>query len=335
MPKKAKSSSSRQAVVDRDVYLDGTDSASVAINMADKKTNDSTKKNYKNKHKYVAQYFLKNFPTAMDGDKIKIPIDAASLTSFFGYIMASADARSKLRSPCDIREGEPDPWSVSQITGYKSAIVALYTKVGSRIEASLDTELKAMIEGYEKVIMSLKKRGLMKIGEGKKPLAFEGFILLCKLLATAKPERASGWSNRTFMWSYMTLLWNLMTRNESVDDLLEDHFDWTGDAMLIEEQGHKGDQCGEEKYWKHVYANPQHPEICSVLALAVHQFCSEYRPLSGTNHQIFDGTNSKDRFSKNLAQCLSKFMIYIMSLYMSLASVVNFNCNNYFSRPIV
>ena len=144
-------------------------------------------------------------------------------------------------------------------------------------------------------------------------MAFEGFALLSKLLATAIPEKASGWSNRVFMWSYFTLLWNLMTRNESVDDLLEEHFDWTEDAMLIEEQGHKGDQTGEDKFYKHLYANPNRPEICSVLALAVQIFCSEYRPASGTNHQIFDGTNSKDRFSKNLGQCLSKYFFKINS----------------------
>lgn len=102
-----------------------------------------------------------------------------------------------------------------------------------------------------------------------------------------------------------------MTRNESVDDLLEEHFDWSGDAMLVEEQGHKGDQNGEDKFFKHVFANPSQPEICAVLSQGVLQFSTDYRPASGTNHKIYDGSNSKDRFSKHLGQCLSKYKFFI------------------------
>jgi hypothetical protein len=41
------------------------------------------------------------------------------------------------------------------------------------------------------------------------------------------------------------------------------HIDWDEDALIIEEQGHKADQKGEFKYWKHIYANPMNPELSS------------------------------------------------------------------------
>jgi hypothetical protein len=51
---------------------------------------------------------------------------------------------------------------------------------------------------------------------------------------------------------------------------------------------------GENKYWKHVYANPLQPEMCPVLAMAVFVFSSAYRPGAGT-HKVFEGDNTKDR----------------------------------------
>lgn len=60
-----------------------------------------------------------------------------------------------------------------------------------------------------------------------------------------------------------------MSRSESVDTLMMEHIDWDSDALTIEEQGHKGDQTGENKFAKHIYANPIQPHKCPVLALAV------------------------------------------------------------------
>jgi hypothetical protein len=80
------------------------------------------------------------------------------------------------------------------------------------------------------------------------------------------------------------------------------HMDWDGDALIIEEQGHKGDQTGENKYGKHVYANPLYPDKCPVLATAVLLFCFSER--SNGKQQLFAGTNSKDRFGHLLQRVL-------------------------------
>ena len=43
------------------------------------------------------------------------------------------------------------------------------------------------------------------------------------------------------------------------------------------EQCHKGDQVGENKFQKHVYANPLNPSVCLILRLAVMMFGSRTR----------------------------------------------------------
>jgi hypothetical protein len=212
----------------------------------------------------------------------------------------------KLDGPENISDKDPDPFSVSHIKGFRSAVVHLYTRKNMKLHPELDREMSRMIDGYDKVINDLKKAGLMKPNEGKRALKFEGYSYLCRALVKLVPSKNGSWSLCSFMWSYFTLLWNLMSRSDSISTLMEEHFDWEGDAMLVQEQGHKADQSGKEKYWKHIYANPVDPIICPILALAVHIF-SIAAHSTHVNHKIFDGTNNKDRFGRNLAAVLSKF----------------------------
>eukprot|EP00644_Phytophthora_capsici_P019291 jgi/Phyca11/132378/e_gw1.158.8.1 len=77
------------------------------------------------------------------------------------------------------------------------------------------------------------------------------------------------------------------------------HIEWTDDCLVVEEQGHKGDQTGADKFGKHVYANPYEPSQCTVLALAVHLFCCPERGIGG-KQQLFIGTDTKNRFGRML-----------------------------------
>ena len=60
----------------------------------------------------------------------------------------------------------------------------------------------------------------------------------------------------------------------------------------------KGDQTGDNSYGKHVYANPDLPCCCPVLAFAVMLFCFNGR--ENTYQHLFAGSNGKDRFSEIL-----------------------------------
>ncbi len=94
-----------------------------------------------------------------------------------------------------------------------------------------------------------------------------------------------------------------MSRSDSVADVLLSHIDWKGDCLIIQEQGHKADRKGQNRYWKHIYANSVQPEICPVLAVAVLIFCTSHRSEEeeGDEMQLFVGTNAKDRFANLLS----------------------------------
>jgi hypothetical protein len=89
---------------------------------------------------------------------------------------------------------------------------------------------------------------------------------------------------------------------------------------VAQEQGHKGDQTGEHRYKKAVYANPDEPFLCPILALGVVKilvvnvqivqfvtvlamaiFCYDARTEERFN--LFAGTNTKERFSEALERC--------------------------------
>ena len=135
-----------------------------------RKTKVTTKSNYRGKLEQIKAYFVKYHPEALVDGEVVPPIQTEPLLDFFSYIFIGAHERSKLDGPDDIPEKEPDPYSSSLIKGYRSAVVYLYTEKLLKIDPELDGEINCMIEGYEKVINELKRRGLMKPGEGKSAL---------------------------------------------------------------------------------------------------------------------------------------------------------------------
>ncbi|ETI30278.1 hypothetical protein F443_22601, partial [Phytophthora nicotianae P1569] len=82
------------------------------------------------------------------------------------------------------------------------------------------------------------------------------------------------------------------------------YMEWTEDCLSIEEQGHKGDQKGSEKFGKHVYANPYTPCQCPILALAVHLFSCPERTATGKQQQFID-TDNKKRFGRTLQRVIA------------------------------
>ena len=77
---------------------------------------------------------------------------------------------------------------------------------------------------------------------------------------------------------FILFLWSLMSRSDSIDQLTFHHLEWEGDCMKITEQSTKSDQGGEKIFGKHMYANPNNPSVCPILALAVALFI---RPPTG------------------------------------------------------
>ncbi|KAJ0403325.1 hypothetical protein P43SY_009359 [Pythium insidiosum] len=165
---------------------------------------------------------------------LQLPLPKEAVLGFFGHLSGPAHE-------CDINsihadDAESPPLSVSCLTGYKSAPVDLYRT-------------------HEKMI-----NGLMEVNDGKRHLKSNGYDLLAHKLFTQTPDtKGKSWATIVFAWSYFVLMWNLMSRSDLVDKMPLQHINWAEDTLIVEEQGHKGDQTGADKFGKHVYANPYEP----------------------------------------------------------------------------
>ncbi|KAF4135001.1 hypothetical protein GN958_ATG15817 [Phytophthora infestans] len=149
-----------------------------------------------------------HFPQTIDSimKKMLIPLPKEAILGFFGHICSPAHM-------CDRDNvGEQDasslPLSASCIWGYRSALVDVYRAQLIELDPLIDTELRRVLEGYDKVINDLKKRGLIKINEGKRQLKGSGFELLALKLMKLEPvKKGQAWSTVLFGWRFFVLMW--------------------------------------------------------------------------------------------------------------------------------
>ncbi|OQS03905.1 hypothetical protein THRCLA_21031 [Thraustotheca clavata] len=220
----------------------------VALEMQLKRTNNSTKQTYHLKINALTEWLQLNYPEAVNHSKsINVPLPSKVVLAFFGELSKQEYLRYK-----GLSEDDETPLSASCV----------------KVKCELNTESKILLDGYEKTINDLKKRGLMSILERKRHLKFNGYSYLALKLMTPIPVGCQSWSTTLFSWPYFAIMWNLMSRNDSIDSIMLQHIDWQEDSLIIEEQGHKGDQTGADKEGEHVYANSNKPQICPILALS-------------------------------------------------------------------
>jgi hypothetical protein len=129
--------------------------------------------------------------------------------------------------------------------------------------------------GYKKIIADKKRRGIMNVTEGKRPLSFPGYHFLANMFMTLTPSgKKYPFKEAIFSWCFLLLSWNLIARCSNIRDINLAHLDWVNDSLLVTFAQSKGDQDGSAVgNEKHVYANPMKPDICCILALAILIFC--------------------------------------------------------------
>ena len=88
-----------------------------------------------------------------------------------------------------------------------------------------------------------------------------------------------------------------LCRSDNVCSLMFEHVTWSGDALVVTFIKMKADQVGVKQAPRRVYANPQNPAICPVLALAVYLFTMGPRA-DGAVNLVFANKSSAARFSK-------------------------------------
>jgi hypothetical protein len=104
-------------------------------------------------------------------------------------------------------------------------------------------------------------------------ISSEGYILLCQVLAKAKPAEEGRWAWQLIscIWCYVIFLWNLLARCDRVAQLRWENFTWTCGVLTVYIPKSKSDQCGDRAYCKKLFT-ASNPACCPVLALAVQFF---------------------------------------------------------------
>ena len=108
----------------------------------------------------------------------------------------------------------------------------------------------------------------MKFEEGKAAISLDSFRRLCEIALTQRGDFDLG----ATVHSYLTMNWNLINRSVSTGVIALAHLDWDGDTLTVCQARSKCDQEGSRAARKHVFANPEDPILCPILALAVMLF---------------------------------------------------------------
>jgi len=268
-----------------------------------------TRRGYESKIKIFTTWLQeKGFNDALTEDgKLKIPLDVNVVLPFFGFIGDGGLYRGDDGTLLDANgqvvteqaQGKRTK-AVSTIGGYRSALVWYYKEQKLKMSSELEIALSNYISGFKRNVADLKQRGLMDIQEGRAPIAFSGYSIVCRAILTHEPiGRSASWQKSIFAWPFFVFCWNLMARSCSVGDMMLQHLRWHGDALVCTLPKHKGDQVGDKIVDRHVFANPLNPSICPILSLGLLLFCKPFRE-EGGQQQVFEGNRSECRFSEIL-----------------------------------
>ena len=153
------------------------------------------------------------------------------------------------------------------------------------------------MKGFRRTIQQQKVDLGESLNEGKDPLSFSGYNLLCKTFL----ENNGTHDEFIFAHAFLTLEWNLMCRADNLVSLNINHMGWEDDSLLCNLAKVKHDQEGEgtKTPW-HIYANPSNPYICPILALALYIFSHPMVLTNSSRSFLFTGNNQYKRYTQIL-----------------------------------
>jgi integrase len=260
----------------------------------DKRISTSTRKGYdshiKKLVKWLKIHHADQVVTINGFERPRIPLPRDVLMQFLGDA-PRLDRNGRLKA------ADKAPIANSTMNGIASAINDLYREAKIEMDQATRIEVTSLMRGYKRTIADEKLAGRMKVFEGKRPITFRGYAMLAKY-ALKSQEKDS-----VFAHLYIVLCWNLFSRSNSIANIMYNHIEWKEDALMITTPKHKGDQEGSKAFPKHCYADPFTPEICPVLALALHIFCTSFRP-DVTDPKLFSGSSLEGKFSNWLTKAL-------------------------------
>jgi hypothetical protein len=138
--------------------------------------------------------------------------------------------------------------------------------------------------------------------EGKDPMSVDLYKALCGWLL------AYGTTDGVFAYCYLVLTWNLSCRARNTATVRFRDINWNScfDAYTISFAHSKTDQLGEDaKHLRHMYANPNVPLVCPVLALSMYMSCC-FNTTQHTDSFLFPGSDQSVRFGKMLSMVMKE-----------------------------
>ncbi|GFH55956.1 hypothetical protein CTEN210_12433 [Chaetoceros tenuissimus] len=182
--------------------------------------------------------------------------------------------------------------------GIRSAIVHMYNQCRVEMPADMKKDLSIFIAGIDRTGANQAQKLGLKIGHGKKPMSFEAYEMIAKHLFQ------SGDPQDVFAHLFLVLDWSLMKRAENCVNAKINHIYWNNDCLVFEFAKEKGKQKGDCFGPWHVYANPQKPHICPVLAFA--KYIASFPEVLEEGHSLFEGSGQYRRYNDRFLHVLAE-----------------------------
>jgi len=184
--------------------------------------------------------------------------------------------------------------SKSGCGSYRSSLKELYrvckVQMLPEFEAELSTKFKGLLRGH--AVEKEQKGG--RLGEGKDPMSFALYKLLCDKMIQ------DGSKTAVFAHTFLTLTWNLIARSKNTVHIHRNHIGWENDCLTVQFAHMKTDvEGGDSARKRHIYANPHCISICAPTALAKYLVAFPAKD----NGMLFDD-KSYARFSKFLKELI-------------------------------
>ncbi|RLN93538.1 hypothetical protein BBJ28_00023396, partial [Nothophytophthora sp. Chile5] len=178
---------------------------------------------------------------------------------------------------------------------HRAALMSLYRDYKKLVPEFFKSELKHYYRGLRQEEIKATVDGVRTSKVGKDGMPFD----LYKFIALYMISEPSG--EFVFARTFMVLCWNLMVRAESALGIRLHQLKFVEDSLCIYYEHTKNDQFGENlQDPRHVYANPEKPEVCPLLSLGVYWLCFRIEP---GQTKLFPGGSQYDRARLLMNRC--------------------------------
>jgi hypothetical protein len=209
--------------------------------------------------KYAKQCMVAMSP---EDDNCPFILSDLSFAQFSDYLERRTSRRGK-------NKGKDNSLGMSTIEQAKSALRNLFRFSNYEMSPSMEVLLKQFLSGKKRDIAEKKKMTGDYLRIGKAKMDFKVYEKLCDLFLKEEGEEF------IFARCFLALEWNLMARSENIVHANILHISWDNDSLVFRFVKTKGDQTGRNKDQKwHVYATPDNPTTCPVLAMACYLFAN-------------------------------------------------------------